>query len=515
VRARSRRGRGSSAESDVPEDGGDGDLMSELADDSDEGTRPHPARTGGDPSADARIDASTTTSATPPTAATTQIHFGTQPYDEAADSQPLPPQHAPQKFRVNTVAVEGGWNVLLQVSPGSDTQQRNRTRAVPSSVDDGRAKQTTAEQSPPRVVAPVPPPAVYHVAVGGDTHPGAQQPDSATDAGATSDQRGANERPARVRVVSTPMSGGRVAENLRSAGVQSFPDPGPRPARSGSSRFQWAAIAATLVVAIIIAAVVFVATRPDHPSNPVSGGTARTQAPPSSSASAGTLAGSSSAPVVWLTSNVDIDDRIGADPASATVLSKQGFTAVTPLTGSTKAVSGLVDKLDWLVWDASRRGKRHLASLFARSALVARFGTGRHGVQIRSVLPVGNVASLLAQDKNNRQLAGAGLAANPNVKVTRSVSAELQAGGFDLRAATFLAVLASTTMVDVVQAPQDTAERAASRPVRELVVAARPSSVRAALRSLPAVYQPRDVTEQDQQTTLAWDPAVNPVQPVS
>ncbi len=215
--------------------------------------------------------------------------------------------------------------------------------------------------------------------------------------------------------------------------------------------------------------------------------------------------------------NLGAGVHLGADPATAEQLSGAGFTAVTPLTGSGSQQASVGRTLDWFVSTASTRAAPGLSALSAAAVPIARFGTGSDSVEVGSVVrrPPAAIRALLFTDRGNRVLAGTGLAANPNLTVSPSFRALLRSGGLDLRAATFIAVLASSGSARVVAATENPAERAAARPVRTLTVAAQVADVQSTLASLPPAYQPMNITSRGKHTTLTWNPAVSPVAPIS
>ena len=267
--------------------------------------------------------------------------------------------------------------------------------------------------------------------------------------------------------------------------------------------------AAVIVTALAVGAVSYATTQSEH-----------TQPRPASSApatgtsnfplSAGQL--NQRAALAWMAANLPRSTTLLTDPTMSGRLIALGFATV--LTTPAATLPGYV------VSDRALRANGASNAVLARSVPVARFGLADAMVEVRSVLrtTTARLTAVLAADRANRRLAGTALASNPKLSATPAVRTVLRDGGLDLRAATYLALVASDTKVRVTDLPIDPAEAAASRPRRVVTLAttgAAATAIRAAAAALPPDYAPARDTATADSLTLTWSANAQPVEPVT
>ncbi len=126
-----------------------------------------------------------------------------------------------------------------------------------------------------------------------------------------------------------------------------------------------------------------------------------------------------------------------------------------------------------------------LASVYA-PVVLASFGAGRLGIEVRAIAPDGAAAyqATLAPDLTARREAGRQLLGNPHVRVSAAARDELQAGQVDSRLLTTLAALAAQQPVQVDAFGDSGPGASAGVPLRSAVISAGGRADPAAVRDM-------------------------------
>jgi hypothetical protein len=235
-------------------------------------------------------------------------------------------------------------------------------------------------------------------------------------------------------------SWGRVLVNtVESAVSRRLKTAGPRRLRAGGSRpwqarWHWrlAAVALALAGAAVIALWLdggLVATSPRA-----------SRVPPADAGPASPAAGVQARAAAWITAQVSGDAMVACYPRMCAALQEQGVAAgrLMPLR------SAAASPLGASVLVTSRSAGGQLASRYA-PALIASFGSGGSGVEVRAVEPGGVTAyrAALRADIAARRAAGSQLLRNPRIRFTGPGAAQLRASEVDTRLLATLATLAS------------------------------------------------------------------------
>ncbi len=197
----------------------------------------------------------------------------------------------------------------------------------------------------------------------------------------------------------------------------------------------------------------------------------------------------------WIAANLAPGTALTAQQNVAATLKSDGFAAHPFTTAgrwgtdsvlvSTPSIRRLITRS--LTASAARTG----------SLPVAVFGTDAERIEVLLIVPdrAAALKARMKRDADDRVMAGRALLSNPLVTADSRPHALLRAGELDMRAMTVLALLATKTDVHVTRIAFDSAEVAADRPARTVLVSLRdPTALADVLRVLSPIYTPSHVT---------------------
>jgi hypothetical protein len=291
--------------------------------------------------------------------------------------------------------------------------------------------------------------------------------------------------------------------------LNSEPEPIPAPAAAirPPARRPWIIVAAAAIVVLLVAgALVAVLTnrRSSHPQGapPPS---VTTVIPPLAPVTMTTAAER------WIRANVTTTTTILGDAGITADLIASGYPSARQVDGSWQDATYAVST-SMLRDDPSRTA--NVEAVIASSAPVATYGSGPDLVQVRRII-IGGIAGLsaaLARDATARRIAGPQLLTNPKITVDAASRPVFASGALDLRASTFLALLAARGPLAVSNVITDPGEAAAGLPSRALEVRVSDSAAIAlTLQALPSAYRPTSVAGSGTDSQLRWPIALPPV----
>jgi hypothetical protein len=263
------------------------------------------------------------------------------------------------------------------------------------------------------------------------------------------------------------------------------------------------AIALLIALGAAVAGIVVVFQHHGH-----SAATAAVVSPPSAPADpAPTGTPQVNAAEAWIRANVMTTTAVLGDPGVVRDLQSSGYQGAAELGPNWRDAR-------YIVLTPTLRSEAVVAPVTAASSPVAIYGSGDLQVQVRA-LPTGGIAGLaatLTRDAAARHTAGPQLLTNPNVSIDPASAAVLSKGMLDLRAATFVALLASTNHIEVSHVVIDPAEAAAGIPSRALEIKVSDSAAIAlTMQRLPAAYRPVSIAGSGTDAVLTWPIAVPPI----
>jgi hypothetical protein len=289
--------------------------------------------------------------------------------------------------------------------------------------------------------------------------------------------------------------------------LKSEPEPAPQLVIRRAGRRPWIIVAAAAIVVILVAgALVAMLTnrRSSHPQSapPPS---VTTVIPPLAPVTVTTAAER------WIRANVTTTTTVLGDAGITADLIASGYPSARQVDGSWQDATYAIST-SMLRDDPSRAA--NVQAVIASSAPVATYGSGADQVQVRRII-VGGIAGLsaaLARDATARRIAGPQLLTNPTITVDAASRPVFASGALDLRASTFLALLAARGPVAVSNVITDPGEAAAGLPSRALEVRVSDSAaVALTLQALPSAYRPTSVAGSGTDSQLRWPIALPPV----
>jgi hypothetical protein len=255
---------------------------------------------------------------------------------------------------------------------------------------------------------------------------------------------------------------------------------------------RWAVFCVLFLVADVAIAAIAIALVRHHSDNaprsqPAQSQPAQSQPAPALPKSTPVLA--LTGPAAWMSRELPHTAGVLAMDPVKSQLSRAGF-------GKVLGISGLAPgQVQYLVSNAAlRAGAKNnavIAQLLTYSAPIATFGAGANQIVVRqtTATPDGSRIAHHAQGVKLRASQERQLLENPRLRFNTDGERILRAGGLDLRAASVLAQLASSTPLQV-QIVVDPAERSAGVPARRIVISSNaPDKVHAVLAALPASYR--------------------------
>lgn len=220
----------------------------------------------------------------------------------------------------------------------------------------------------------------------------------------------------------------------------------------------------------------------------------------------------------WVVANLPRTSRLLADVSLRDALVKKGFASDRVIDYDAGPARDHYDYV--LAGPAARTGAAAavpgsvLAEAMSRSRAVAVFGTSADRVEVRQILSASDADNPV--DVSARAAAGRQLLLNPNVQASPEVRTVLDAGDLDLRAATLVAAVASSTTVRLLDVPQNAAEERAKAPVRTVRLAVDDqAALTSTLASLPTQFRPLTPhLAADGSELITWVPDAVPEPPV-
>ncbi|MCW2541178.1 MAG: hypothetical protein JWN95_2903 [Frankiales bacterium] len=269
------------------------------------------------------------------------------------------------------------------------------------------------------------------------------------------------------------------------------------------------AIGAVVMIALASGVLIFLHGRGD--TSPV----VATSGVPSAGAT-GPIAAAAEA---WLRGNATSNERVLTDSRYTVALERSGLplrvTSYSADVKSTGVGSSIVSSYDYVLSTpdlrkAGVRAEPRLASALQSAIPIAYFGAQPDQVQVLRVsgLSPAQIAARRSKDVLARKMAGQSLLDNPALTYSTAISAVLGAGNLDLRPATVLAQLCSSTPVEITGVTATPAETAAGMPVRRIRIRpAEPNELAPVLNGMPTQFRPDSIIRSDDgSSTLTWSP---------
>ena len=243
------------------------------------------------------------------------------------------------------------------------------------------------------------------------------------------------------------------------AAAPAAPAPSRRASALATTRGRLAAAGAVGVVAVAVVAAVVVGRGSPTGSEPASSAGAR-------------LDQASVHAVGWLVANTDRRVAVSADPAVAARLRAAGFSPnrLVPLDEVAGRSRGLI--VDTARLRSTEGDSATARTAFARSVVLARFGSGAQQADVREVLPARGGPATAARLRQTRMVAADGLLTDVRLRLTPQAWAMLARGAADPRLMSVLADLVASHDVDVWALQRSRPEADAGAPARTALVSA-------------------------------------------